>query len=208
MKKVLAFLLVLVMMFCVVACCEGEETNNGGNGGNGGNTSQSGGNNKGDDYKAAINLFMDVKYKGNEGAIESLAPEAYWAFYETGSGMTRGSMIDEIKYAVKESYESCKYAYGDDFTLTIDFTGETKVSANDLEKITAAFDEQKGIDKSKIGSAYTIDVKLTFSGTETVEEQIQVSVIKVDKTWYCAEWMIWDEGTYATFLIESMAFVG
>ena len=189
MKKLFALLLAIVMVFALGAC--GGES--GGNGGAKGN------------YKDAINLFLDVKYNNAEDKIEELAPETFWEFYETTYNMPKKSMIDEIKYVIEQTEIELKDHFGEDYNLTPTFSEATEVSKENLAKISAAFEEQKGIKAADIKGAYEVTVNASFNNSEAWEE-FKVGVIKIDGNWYCAAWDIYDEGTAVRFMLEE--FIG
>lgn len=211
MKKVIAWLLLLVMVLSLTACGKsGSKADD--KAGNGSEVSSDAGgksdkkdkpSKKDDGYKAAVELLADVQYLGSTDKLEQLAPEAFWTFYES-NGMPRSSMLAEAEYAVGDTNYWMKEMYGADFTLSTEITQADEVSDDELSKIAAAFAEQKGIDASWVKAAYTLSVTVTLKGTTTGQEALIVPVVKIQDTWYCADWSIWDEGSYVAFAVEMM----
>ncbi len=195
MKKVFAFLLVLVMAFSFAACGEGEDDSGGGSG-------EGSGGGKGNSYKDAVELYVDAMYRGDKAHIESLAPNAFWTKMESGGG-SKDYILEELKYVSGAYNENYKNQFGDDYTVTVAIT-ETKVDGDKLGKLAAAFAEQKGINKDKVTAAYDVVVKITFNGTEPGEDQLDMGVVQIDGTWYCAEWMSYDDVFAVSFALESM----
>lgn len=184
MKKTFALLLVLVALFSFVSC------------GNGGGGAEEG-------YKKAVELLAEVEYGGATDKLESLAPELFWDYYEKTYAMPRKSMLDEVAWAVEQTNTQLEELYGADFGMAVEITQATEADAELLSKIGAAFAEQKGIEAEKIKGAYTLKAKVTFNGSSTGEEELDLQVVKIEDTWYCAEWYFYDEGGYVVFTVET-----
>ena len=197
MKKLIALLLAILMVFALGAC-GGESGGNGGNGGNGGSN---------DNYEAAINTFLEVKYNNAADKIEGLVPEKFWKFYEENYNMPRKSVIDEAKYVIGQTQIELKEQFGDDYKVTPTLSDVEKVTGDKLSKIAAAFEEQKGIKASDIKDAYELKLSVACNGGDTWEE-FEIGVIKIDGAWYCVGWDIYDEGTAVRFLMEEIPFAG
>ena len=183
MKKILAMLLSAVILLSFASC-------------NGAGGSEAG-------YKAAVDLLTETQYGGETDKLEKLAPEDFWEFYETSYSMPRKSMLDEAAWAVESTNQNYKTVYGENYTASADITEANKADSELISKIGAAFGEQKGIAADRIKDAYTLKVKVTLSGTTSSEEEIEVQVVKIDDSWFCCTWYIYDEGSYVSFAIES-----
>jgi len=184
MKKLLAFSLVMLMLFGLVAC----------GGGGGGGT----------DYKAAVELMINSKYGIVQDKLETIVPAAYWTLYEQ-NGMPRSSLIDEAKWNINETYKSYSEYLGD-FTATVEITESTK---GNLDKVKAMLEEQKGIKASDVTDAYELKLTVKLTGTSgTASEDATTKVVKISGSWYCVDWMIYDEGGYITFELENMPMYG
>ena len=196
MKKVFAIVLAIAMMFAFAACGEKDGGEGGGEGGG------SNGN-----YKAAIDLFLSVKYENAADKIEQLMPETFWKFYEEQTQMPRTTFIDETKYVIGQTQIEISDQFGDDYKLTPTMTEAVKVSADNLKTIAAAFELQKGIKAANIKEAYELNVTIIFNNQYEWED-FDVGVIKIDNTWYCAEWAIYEGGAAVNFLLEEIPFAG
>ena len=193
MKKVFALLLAIAMVFALGAC--GGKSGGGIGGGSNG------------DYKAAINLFLKVKYENAADKIEDLAPKTFWDFYEDTYNMPRKSMIDEIKYVIEQTEIELIDHFGKGYKMKVTMSQESEVSKDDLSKIAAAFEQQKGIKAADIKGAYKVNVSVAFDGQNAWEE-FTVGAVKIGKTWYAANWDIYDEGTAVRFMMEELPFAG
>lgn len=156
----------------------------------------------GADYTAAVAELVQVNYNGKADNLEAMAPEAFWTFYETNYQMPRGSMLNEVKYAVGAYKENYGYTYGAGYTVSHTIAEAKEITGDMLTAITAAFAQQKGI--NKIDGAYDLLITVNFAGSTNGVEDYPTGVAKIDGSWYFFQYNVWDEGAYVTLYPETM----
>ena len=183
MKKVFAFILALSMIFMLTACGGISEI-----------IDNVGGGNTDPGYKGAVELLADVKFQGKVDKIENLAPEAYWAYYESYSKMPRSSKIDEVTYTVEMEFAAYQEYLGEGFTYSLTIEERSTYTEAEMGNIKNTLSERFGIDPASVTEAKLLDVDVVMSGNTPYTEAMDVSVVKIGNTWYCAELYLWDEG--------------
>ena len=161
-----------------------------------------GNNDAADDYTAAVAELVQVNWNGKADNLEAMAPEAFWSFYETTYQMPRSSLLDEVKYAVGAYKENYGYTYGEGYTVSHTIAEEKEITGDILTAITAAFAQQKGI--NKIDAAYDLMITVNFAGSTNGVEDYPTGVAKIDGNWYFFQYNVWDEGAYVMFYPETM----
>lgn len=231
MKKVIAILLALVMLLSLAACGKDNDPtipNNNPTGtpsasdptGNNDPTDPTGGNDSTDPtngtddpadntYMSALELFGKVSYQSatTEDLIK-MAPNAYWAFYESIYGMSKESFANDAIIWVNEKLNYYKDTYGADLTVTIQVDSETAVSADELALVKANMQETKGIDPAAISAAYLLGVNYVLNGNTEYEEYQEFHVIQIDGSWYVGGWWAETDYCYSWFAVEKLAEAG
>lgn len=219
MKKIIALLLVLVMVLSFAACGKDDKPTDptgsvpsSGNNGDNGATEGNGGDNGvviDSTYNSALELYAEVCYKGcTVEMLTRMAPNAYWAFYESAYGISKDTLLGDGIMFVQEKSNYYKSVYGDNITITIDVQNEEAVPADELESAKQCLKEQKGIDPATVTAAYKLDVNFVLGGDETGEEFQQLVAMQIDGNWYLGGWYIEDGYGYCWFEIDNLMEAG
>ena len=191
MKKLLALTLAVLMVLGLVAC--GGNSNGGGNG-NG---------SKGNTETEALQDFLEAQYGVDKSKIKAAAPDSFWSFYESRYGASADRLIDEMMMAAN-AYNDSKAREIGAFTISLKDITKADVSADELDALAAAAEQQKGVQKSDVKAAVVVTVTVEFVGESTISETQQHNVVQIGNTWYVAEWYISADDTSFDFGVEGL----
>ena len=186
MKKILALMLAVLMVFALAACGENQDPANNPNGPA-----------TADDFKPALQSFMDAYYGVDISKLQSTAPASVWAANEY--------LIEEAKWLAESNHQEMAYMAGENFTVTVKSASKTDVTGDELAAVKAAFTEQKNIAESDLKAVITVTASVEIAGdlgSETVD--LNAQMVKIGDTWYVVEWYVYDEGSYVLFKVETM----
>lgn len=185
MKKLLALILAALMLFALAACGD-----NGEGGGPNGPAAK-------DDYKPALQSFMEAYYGVDTNKLQSAAPASLWESNEY--------LMNDAKWLAESNHEEMAGLAGEDFTITVKDTSKTDVTGDELAAIKAAFVEQKNIAEGDLKGFICVSASVEIAGSlgsETIS--LDANMVKIGDSWYVAEWYVYDEGCYVVFKVETM----
>lgn len=195
MKKLFAILLALAMVFALTAC--GEDSKNPGSN----NSSEAA-------YKSAVEMYANARFHGNTSKIEEMAPTAFWSFSEEMNKTLREYMIEGFAWSITNTYESYQYAFGEAYTISAEMEEKAAISDADTARIKTALRDQKGIDETQIGDIKNVTLTVSFAGTTTATENMDITGVKIGDTWYCIDCYLSEGYCYVLFGIEQMGEAG
>ena len=136
-------------------------------------------------YKAPIDNYIAVCFKGNANKIKSLAPNAYWEWYEEEYDEDVNDLIDEFKDEWDDMKDELEDEYGKNVRVTYKIEKTKDLSDKKVEKIAEALDEQYDIDEKSVKAAKELDVEMTIKGSEDDDDtDMEITVVKIGSKWY------------------------
>ena len=108
--------------------------------------------------------------------------------------MPRSSKIEEVTYTVEMEFAAYQSYLGEGFTYSLEIEERSTYTADELTNIKNTLSEQFGIDAASVTEAKLLDVDVTMSGNTPYTEAMDVSVVKIGNTWYCAEVYVYEGG--------------
>ena len=114
-------------------------------------------------YKKTIDTFVTSQFAVDAQSIVELLPE---------------KVVDK---ALEETGYSLDQSLGDDWKLSYKMTNVEDVTDDDLDDLKSNYEDIN----VKVSAAKTVEVEFTLKGDETeVSNSLEISVIKVDRSWY------------------------
>ena len=132
-------------------------------------------------YKKTIDTFVTSQFAVDAQSIVELLPEKVVdkALEETGYSKTE--LVDEANDSLKKQVDSLDQSLGDDWKLSYKMTNVEDVTDDDLDDLKSNYEDIN----VKVSAAKTVEVEFTLKGDETeVSNSLEISVIKVDRSWY------------------------
>lgn len=132
-------------------------------------------------YKKIIDTFVTSQFAVDAQSIVELLPEKVVdkALEETGYSKTE--LVDEANDSLKKQVDSLDQSLGDDWKLSYKMTNVEDVTGDDLNDLKSNYEDIN----VKVSAAKTVEVEFTLKGDETeVSNSLEISVIKVDRSWY------------------------
>lgn len=132
-------------------------------------------------YKKTIDTFVTSQFAVDAQSIIELLPEKVVdkALEETGYNKTE--LVNEANDSLRKQVDYLDQSLGDDWKLSYEMTNVEDVTGDDLDDLKSNYEDIN----VKVSAAKTVEVEFTLKGDETeVSNSLEVSVIKVDRSWY------------------------
>lgn len=135
----------------------------------------------------AFDNYFEASYEFNSGAIEDLAPEAYWEYLDDEKNIDIEDLEDLVDdedyydFAIK-MYETI---VGKDVSFSYDIVETDEVGKKDLDAIKEGLKTKYDIAKKDVDEAIEIEVEIFIEGDDDEEEdEMTIYAVKIDGDWY------------------------
>lgn len=148
----------------------------------------------------AVDNYFKVAFKCKSGAVEDLAPEAYWEYLEDKANIDVEDIedfVDDKDYR-KLLESTFKQKVGKDVSFSYDIVETDEVGKNDFDDIKDTLKNNYDIAKKDIEDAVEIVIEITAEGDDDEEEsEMKIIAVKIDGDWYPCD-------TDGTLLVNSL----
>ena len=136
----------------------------------------------------AVHKYESVM-NGNFRQLKTLAPAEYWEQKAKENDLSVREYIDKRIESLEKNFESNKESwqekYGDHFYRSLEVVDSEEVTKEVLSGIKDALQETYNIKPSRVHSAHTLILKITFKGSEKSNTHATVvTAIQIDSQWY------------------------
>lgn len=135
----------------------------------------------------AFDNYFEASYEFNSGAIEDLAPEAYWEYLDDEKNLE----VKDLEEIVEDedyydfAMEVFEALVGKDVSFSYDIIETDEVGKKDLDNIKDGLKSKYDIAKKDVGEAVEIEVEIFMEGDDDEEEQeMTVYAVEIDGDWY------------------------
>lgn len=161
----------------------------------------------GNNYKKAINNYLDYALKCDVKKVEKLAPKMYWDYCEENK-LFNIKDKDELNEAYEEVLEERKEALEDEYGKNVKYsykiTDVDELSDKKVSEYAGALKDKYDIAKKKVTKGYEVEFDITVKGKEDEDDdEMTLTVLKIDGNWYVVSAYTYDETTYVSFLDDS-----
>lgn len=162
----------------------------------------------------AFDNYFEASFECNSGAVEDLAPEAYWEFLDEEKGIEIEDLEeflddDDYKDKIMDSFEAL---VGKDVSFSYDIIETDDVSEKDLDAIKDYLKKTYDIAKKDVGEAFEIEAEVLIEGDDDEEEvEKTIFAVEIDGDWYpCMKngKLLVDELVSAYLAMESLKDLG
>ena len=145
------------------------------------------------DYEDAVELFVDVFYKGKTDKIKKVFPKAMIEYAAEDEGVTEQDIYDMFIEQADSVVEAAEARFGEDYKVTYKITDSEKVGKSDLKDIKE-FLSENGVDEDDVTEAYAITIELKIKGEDDENSnEIKTNAIKIDGNWYISGILGYDD---------------
>ena len=153
-------------------------------------------------YTAPIDTYISVMTKGKAKKIESLAPKAYWEWYEEENDEDVKDVIEDFEDEWEDYIEEMEDEYGDRIRITYEIDRVKDLSDKKLEKIAEALDDKYDIPEKSVKAGKVLKGEMTIEGSDDDDdEDMEVTVIKIGSKWYWVNYYEYGDEYYVSFNI-------
>lgn len=132
-------------------------------------------------YKKTIDTFVTSQFAVDAQSIVELLPEKVLDKELEETGYSKTELVEETNDSLKKQVDYIDQYLGDDWKLSYKMTNVEDVTDDDLDDLKSNYEDIN----VKVSAAKTVEVEFTLKGDETeISNSLEVSVIKVDRSWY------------------------
>lgn len=132
-------------------------------------------------YKKTIDTFVTSQFAVDAQSIVELLPEKVLDKELEETGYSKTELVEETNDSLKKQVDYIDQYLGDDWKLSYKMTYVEDVTGDDLNDLKSNYEDIN----VKVSAAKTVEVEFTLKGDETeISNSLEVSVIKVDRSWY------------------------
>ena len=132
-------------------------------------------------YKKTIDTFVTSQFAVDAQSIVELLPEKVLDKELEETGYSKTELVEETNDSLKKQVDYIDQYLGDDWKLSYKMTNVEDVTGDDLNDLKSNYEDIN----VKVSAAKTVEVEFTLKGDETeISNSLEVSVIKVDRSWY------------------------
>ena len=132
-------------------------------------------------YKKTIDTFVTSQFAVDAQSIVELLPEKVLDKELEETGYSKTEQVEETNDSLKKQVDYIDQYLGDDWKLSYKMTNVEDVTGDDLNDLKSNYEDIN----VKVSAAKTVEVEFTLKGDETeISNSLEVSVIKVDRSWY------------------------
>lgn len=132
-------------------------------------------------YKKTIDTFVTSQFAVDAQSIVELLPEKVLDKELEKTGYSKTELVEETNDSLKKQVDYIDQYLGDDWKLSYKMTNVEDVTGDDLNDLKSNYEDIN----VKVSAAKTVEVEFTLKGDETeISNSLEVSVIKVDRSWY------------------------
>lgn len=156
------------------------------------------------EYTDPVALYYDALYKGDVDNVWQMAPAECWAKLAKQTGMSRQECVKNAEshfWLLYRRQEIIANGYGEEFSCIYTISEQIVVSEKRLAQISAALEEEYGIDANSVKEGYQL--RVDFFPGERFHHRIVPTVIKIDNKWYMVEW---ETTTYTDYINEENSY--
>ncbi len=156
-------------------------------------------------YKSVVDNMIDVTYYGNAGAIEDLAPEEYWIWYEEEYDDSVDDIMEDYEDDVDDLLDELEDRYGKRILVSYDITDTKDLSDRKVEKIADSLEDRYDIDPDDISAAMELEVEIQVEGSEDDDDtDSTITVVKINGDWYPISYYMSGDGYRVSFLVSNI----
>lgn len=132
-------------------------------------------------YKKTIDTFVTSQFAVDAQSIVELFPEKVLDKELEETGYSKTELVEETNDFLKKQVDYIDQYLGDDWKLSYKMTNVEDVTGDDLNDLKSNYEDIN----VKVSAAKTVEVEFTLKEDETeISNSLEVSVIKVDRSWY------------------------
>ena len=132
-------------------------------------------------YKKTIDTFVTSQFAVDAQSIVELLSEKVLDKELEETGYSKTELVEETNDSLKKQVDYIDQYLGDDWKLSYKMTNVEDVTGDDLNDLKSNYEDIN----VKVSAAKTVEVEFTLKGDETeISNSLEVSVIKVDRSWY------------------------
>lgn len=132
-------------------------------------------------YKKTIDTFVTSQFAVDAQSIVELLPEKVLDKELEETGYSKTELVEETNDSLKKQVDYIDQYLGDVWKLSYKMTNVEDVTGDDLNDLKSNYEDIN----VKVSAAKTVEVEFTLKGDETeISNSLEVSVIKVDRSWY------------------------
>lgn len=132
-------------------------------------------------YKKTIDTFVTSQFAVDAQSIVELLPEKVLDKELEETGYSKTELVEETNDSLKKQVDYIDQYLGDDWKLSYKMTNVEDVTGDDLNDLKSNYEDIN----VKVSAAKTVEVEFTLKGDEIeISNSLEVSVIKVDRSWY------------------------
>ena len=132
-------------------------------------------------YKKTIDTFVTSQFAVDAQSIVELLQEKVLDKELEETGYSKTELVEETNDSLKKQVDYIDQYLGDDWKLSYKMTNVEDVTGDDLNDLKSNYEDIN----VKVSAAKTVEVEFTLKGDETeISNSLEVSVIKVDRSWY------------------------
>ncbi len=143
----------------------------------------------GNNYKKAIDNYMDVWVYGKDDKIEKLAPKEYWDYLEEELDTDIQDKIDEFEAIYDFIADTLEEDYGKNIKVRYKITDKKDLSEKKLTTLRDNLKDNFDIAKKSVTKAYQVEAEVTLKGSDDEDtKDIDFIIVKIGSDWYiCTE---------------------
>lgn len=132
-------------------------------------------------YKKTIDTFVTSQFAVDAQSVVELLPEKVLDKELEETGYSKTELVEETNDSLKKQVDYIDQYLGDDWKLSYKMTNVEDVTGDDLDDLKSNYEDIN----VKVSAAKTVEIEFTLKGDETeISNSLEVSVIKVDRSWY------------------------